>query len=491
NDSYGGDVNTFGSCNPLYSEDTESTAFFFDFGGRDAYPKGRMANDAKWGERAFGVGLDEDVREPERGKQPWWEPAGLPEGAASAAGFASASPLVRFAAQSGLADPARGGIDALLAVASGGHAFARRDLIDAVRQWLNAKKLSAAGADRLLPLLSSPDKDLRLLALFAWMSLKSMGPEAVREAGKIAQFDASPDVRGVACLALGKSGSKEAMPFLLQALKASNPSVRRRAAIGLSDLKAPEAMDDLLAVLALDPEPDPRAHAADALGALRDPRALPALRAALLDRDGLVRFYAARALLKDFGRAEAMEHMIGLARWDAGALRDQLVWGFLKAYAGKELAGTEAAWKAWWAEAGKDFDAGRAGQVYARCVDAEEAARQGDPEKAIGIYREIRKLDPRHAGACEEVSKALNSRAWEIAVSGKDYAEGLKLAEEAADAKADPDIVDTLAVLQYLTGDRKKAEETVRKALETVKGDKAEMLVRRLEEFKTGKLELH
>ncbi len=484
----------FGFPDKPWGEDTESTAYFFDFGGRDVYPaSGKAKDNAVWTERAFGRGEDAEIRSPARGSSPWWSPSDLPALSAlplQVAGMASHSPLVRFSAERAMLDPAAGWIEALLPVAKDGNEYARKDLIDVMRLLLLQKRVLPADLDRLVPLLDSPDRDLRILCLWVMAQLKAGGPAAVEKAGQIATADPSQDARGIACLALGKSGSKESLAPLLAALKSPFPAVRRRAALGLSDLKAPEAAADLVSALESEPWHEARGRAADALGALRNEAHLPALRKALLDQAEMVRFFAARSLLRDFGRTEAMEHLISLARWDGGAVSGILLWTFLKAYTGKDLPGTEKDWRAWWEGASRGFDTAKQGRIYAMCEEADEAARKGDEDRMVEIYRGIRKIDPRHAAACEEVSKALNSRAWEIALSGKNSAEGLKLAEEAADAKADSDIMDTLAVLRFQTGDKAGAEEVLQKALKTAKEDKAEMLKRRIDEVKAGKLKL-
>ena len=85
----------------------------------------------------------------------------------------------------------------------------------------------------------------------------------------------------------------------------------------------------------------------------------------------------------------------------------------------------------------------------------------------------------------------LNSRAWTIAVSGGDAKEGLMLAEESVEAKAEANNLDTLAVLQYLAGDKEKAIMTLVKGLQAVDPKAAPMLRDRIDQLRRDELRLH
>jgi len=403
--------------------------------------------------------------------------------------------LVRFSASVRLmesTDPEESVFPAWAAVLKGPRA-ARMELIDVVRVWLLKKRIKASdpGIGVLLrDMLRSEDRDLRLLGLHAVGALKADQPDLLSSAGALAVSDPSPDVRGMACLALGKTGSQAALPHLLKALKCPVWAVRRRAALGLEELEAKEATGDLLTAVLTDPEPAVRGRAAQALGACGVLDGIKVLEAALLDKSELVRFFAAQALVKDFGRADVMEHFFPLMRWK-GPLKDRLLGRFLRAYTGKGLPLKEGAWKSWWEKARDGFDGKKHAGIFRLWEEARKIAGEGDEEKAVELYRKIRTLQPGHAGACGELSTILNSRAWDIAVGGGDFEAGLKLAEESVAAKEDGNNIDTLVVLQFLTGRKKKAIETVREALKKYKGREAELLRNRLAEFKKGKLALH
>ncbi|MHC5077672.1 MAG: HEAT repeat domain-containing protein [Planctomycetota bacterium] len=493
NDIYGGPGRFFGYCNVPFGDDAESSAFFFDFGGKDTYPAKAFKNDATWKERAFGVGEDSEIAKPTRGKEAWWAPAKpVDPKTLQDMPLDPHWTLERFWWKGVLMGRQLKDLDDKNwdPFATSPVPFLRKDLIDIVRVWLLEKKIAKTDGERLGVLLSSEDRDLRILGLHVLGELKVADEPLILMAGLMSAWDPSPDVRGMACLALGRSGSDLALPWLKKGLFSPFWAVRRRAARGLTALKTQGAREELLSILKGDPEPAVRGRAAEALGAGKDPEAIPALNQALLDPAELVRFFAAQALLKDFGKVDAMEHFFPLMRWKVGPQRDRLLGRFLKAYTGQALPMKEKAWKRWWSKAGRDFDGEKHAKIFALYEEAQKKSGKGDEDGALALYREIRKLVPKHAGACEELSNLLNSRAWGIAVAGGDYTKGLKLAQESVDAKPGANNLDTLAVLQFLTGDHKTAIETLTKALKTAKGRDAELFRNRLEEFKNEKLNL-
>ncbi|MCK6627572.1 MAG: RecQ family ATP-dependent DNA helicase [Anaerolineae bacterium] len=74
-------------------------------------------------------------------------------------------------------------------------------------------------------------------------------------------------------VALGESGSPEAVPELVEALRHSDGNVRRLAASALGKIGDPQAVEPLLALLAAETKPQVRQYAIKALGRLRDPQA--------------------------------------------------------------------------------------------------------------------------------------------------------------------------------------------------------------------------
>jgi hypothetical protein len=126
--------------------------------------------------------------------------------------------------------------------------------------------------------------------------------------------DSDWDVRRAAAEALGKLGDPQAVPALIQALGDSDWDVRRAAAEALGELGDPQAVPALIQALGMigrmfavrqrrrwansaTPKPCPRSSkhwgiatdvrraAAEALGAIGDPQAVPALIQALGDSD--------------------------------------------------------------------------------------------------------------------------------------------------------------------------------------------------------------
>lgn len=112
---------------------------------------------------------------------------------------------------------------------------------------------------------------------------------------------------------LGRLGDDEALPALLLALKDREPLVCEEAALALSRYNSEAAYEALLASLRQNDDDrswSARRYAAEALGRLSDPRAVPALIEALRDDNPLVRPAVALAL----GRLGDKEAVAALKR---------------------------------------------------------------------------------------------------------------------------------------------------------------------------------
>jgi HEAT repeat protein len=126
------------------------------------------------------------------------------------------------------------------------------------------------------------------------------GPEAVQSLIPVLH-DRIIDVRWAAATALGRLGGPEAAVALAHALarKGQPLLVRRSSAAALARAPHSDAQPELVAALA-DPDPQVRAYAARALGAVGDEAARPALAALKADRarvlNGTVGDAAAQAL---------------------------------------------------------------------------------------------------------------------------------------------------------------------------------------------------
>ena len=147
---------------------------------------------------------------------------------------------------------------------------------DAVRAWLR-----------------DPDPDRRWWAVRVLAALPELPPEAGL-ALAAALDDPDPAVRQAAALALRVHPAPQALERLLALLETGDPLTAGLAADALAALGA-AAVEPLIAVLQ-NGSPQARREAARALAALRDPRAVPALYAALDDPSPHVTAWAEEAL---------------------------------------------------------------------------------------------------------------------------------------------------------------------------------------------------
>jgi hypothetical protein len=108
--------------------------------------------------------------------------------------------------------------------------------------------------------------------------------------------DPDPTVRSVAARYLGLLEATEAIPALQRLLRAGNSGVRSAAAIALARLSAEDAVPDLISLAENDGDRAVRTHAIAALGEIGDARATPVLVSALSSPDWLIRAGAAASL---------------------------------------------------------------------------------------------------------------------------------------------------------------------------------------------------
>jgi hypothetical protein len=108
---------------------------------------------------------------------------------------------------------------------------------------------------------------------------------------------------------LGESGDTRAVPELIVALNDNNGNVRRLAASALGKLKAKDAVQALLDLLANEPGPQVRQYAIKALGTIGDPRAQAMLQR--IENDAMEKSYnreAARVALSTIERNTRIQH---------------------------------------------------------------------------------------------------------------------------------------------------------------------------------------
>jgi len=130
--------------------------------------------------------------------------------------------------------------------------------------------------------------------------------DAVLSALRDMLADANPDRRWWAARGLTVLGNRTAQELLITTLADHDPDVRACAAQGLGELQADQAVPELVRSMA-DPSPLVSRIAADSLARIGPP-AVPALIAALQEKETLARAGAARALsiirIKDIRQPE-------------------------------------------------------------------------------------------------------------------------------------------------------------------------------------------
>lgn len=127
--------------------------------------------------------------------------------------------------------------------------------------------------------------------------------------------DAHARVREKAVVALGKSGDKRVLPFLIQALQDEDEYVRESTVGALEAIGGEEAIEALTLTLWKDEDEDVRASAADALGTIGGPKAIESLIYALQDPSHEIREIAVEALAT-IGEVSVIPHLVHIALQD-------------------------------------------------------------------------------------------------------------------------------------------------------------------------------
>ncbi len=160
-----------------------------------------------------------------------------------------------------------------------------------------AEELGRAGSEQAVPALIDALRDPdQMVAAAAALSLGELKDRRAVAALVTVLKDMSEEVRGNAALALGRIGERSAVPMLLHLLNDAEVFPRASAASALGRIGDRQAVAQISKVLAQDPEPQVRTSAAEALGAIADISARDALITALKDQSNYVRTAAAAAL---------------------------------------------------------------------------------------------------------------------------------------------------------------------------------------------------
>jgi len=153
-----------------------------------------------------------------------------------------------------------------------------------------------------------------------------------------------PEVRKNAAEALGKIKDPRAVEPLIEALKDKDFRVRWNAAEALGEIGDPKAVKPLIAALK-DKDSTVRLYAAEALGKIKDPRAVEPLITALKDEYSEVRWHAAWSL-GEIQDPRAVEPLIEALKDEDSGVRLSAAWSLEKIT--KEHFGREVAkWEEW------------------------------------------------------------------------------------------------------------------------------------------------
>jgi HEAT repeat protein len=161
------------------------------------------------------------------------------------------------------------------------------------------------GPAALRPLLEALSDEHRYFHFCVTVALMRLSPRVLKELRQFAS-DPSPAIRSRAVWALGLSGSKDAVPALVRALRDEESSVRSSAAYMLAMIPDRRSVPHLLKSLE-DSDEDVASASADALGVIGDPAAIESLKTYV------------KSGAQDAGKA-GMSALAGIGQQSAGVL---------------------------------------------------------------------------------------------------------------------------------------------------------------------------
>ncbi|HEX6745808.1 MAG TPA: HEAT repeat domain-containing protein [Longimicrobium sp.] len=168
------------------------------------------------------------------------------------------------------------------------------------------------------------DRSVSVRRTAAWALGQMEDPAAVDGLAR-AMRDADAEVRVTAIWALGQIEDRRAVPALTAALRDGDASIRQKSAWALGQIEDRSAVPGLAAALR-DSDREVRATAVWALGQIESPEAVPALGGLLRDADANVRNQAAWAL-GQIEAESAVQPLAGVVQNDASAeVRKTAVW---------------------------------------------------------------------------------------------------------------------------------------------------------------------
>jgi HEAT repeat protein len=159
----------------------------------------------------------------------------------------------------------------------------------------------------VVPLLQDPDPSVRATAVRA---LGTMKDPAVIPLLESALRDQADGIRRAALEALIELRGGEAVECLLRALADRNAELRNRAVVRLGELKAAAAVPGLRALLTTERDEQTRKEIPRALGRIADPSAAPDLLAALADDGSSLVRSTAKSALQEFRGQEVVSGLI-------------------------------------------------------------------------------------------------------------------------------------------------------------------------------------
>lgn len=206
----------------------------------------------------------------------------------------------------------------------------RRDIVSALVQAAQADEADevvAAAIDSLDEL--GQDALEQLLTSMANVEFEEGAADWVKAKAFLQALDAEvPELRMAAANALGALGEPDAVPKLAECFEDSDPRVRARAARACGEIGDARATDSLQGLLK-DPTAGVRLEAADALGRIGNRQALQALLTLYDDSSEQVRRIAVSGFGK-FDNDRPVEHLIDAFTDDSAAVRRTAVFSLIE-----------------------------------------------------------------------------------------------------------------------------------------------------------------
>jgi hypothetical protein len=455
---------TLGVVFDYTNEISDSYAYFFDYSGKDIYPREECKNNHIWTQGKYTNSVDTSKVVPTESNPKLWKPPIIVTQKLSNENqdrLNSEHTLVRFGAM--YQTVKKQAVEDAINVGINGNEYSSGVLVDYISILLANKQVNAPILQELTKLRNSKDRNIRMIPVFCGWRLSEKTDFMTGVLSEILTKDHDLHVRSMAALSLGESKRIEAIPQLINALS-NDPAweVRRRAASALGNFENEKSAQALINAMYHDVRLEVRARSAFALGVSHMPGVDKELKKAMYSNDPFTRVYAATVLLSGYKDRMAIKGMIDFRRDYFNEPKwNQFYYNDLCKFSGHNFQ-TIKEWQEWWQKEGESFDIESIFKLDKALADTGKLVQDKKYLEAEQGFRKLAEQNPDNNLIKAKLSDVLVNQV--VREYKNDLDRAIKRTKESIELNTNDGNLSLLAAFLYIKGDRNGAIEYMKKA---------------------------